>query len=62
MPSETVKVMVRVRPINSREKDKRCTIVVEVDGPNNNIILTNPEESDTQKVFSYDAVFASNCL
>jgi len=57
MPSESVKVMVRIRPMNSREKQKNAGSVVNVDTSINQIQLINPTDSDTQKVFSYDAVF-----
>jgi len=57
MPSESVKVIVRVRPMNDREKNKQCTNIIASDVPNLQITLTNPAEPDTQKVFSYDAVF-----
>jgi len=49
--------MVRVRPMNQREKDKNCKNIVEVDTAAMQITLTNPEDNDTQKVFSFDAVF-----
>lgn len=58
MPSESVKVMVRIRPMNQREKDKQCAKIADADISNNQIVLTSPSESDVQKVFSYDGVFA----
>ena len=61
MPSECVKVMVRVRPMNQREREKRCTNVVDVDQSAMSIGLTDPNDKDTQKVFSYDSVFPMDC-
>ena len=61
MPSESVKVMVRVRPMNQREKDKKCKNIVDVDTGAMQITLTNPDDAETQKVFSFDAVFPQNC-
>lgn len=60
MPSETVKVMVRVRPFNEREKGKGAKNCVEVDAQNCQITLQNLADPDLQKVFSYDAVFPPN--
>lgn len=37
--SESVKVMVRCRPMNSKEIDRACVSVVQVDGKNNQIYL-----------------------
>ena len=39
MPAETVKVVVRVRPMNSREKGMNCSLCVDVDEKLNQIIL-----------------------
>ena len=37
--SESVKVMVRCRPMNNKEKERGCVSVVEVDSKNNQIYL-----------------------
>ena len=39
MPAETVKVVVRVRPMNGREKGINCSLCVDVDEKLNQIIL-----------------------
>ena len=31
MPAETVKVVVRVRPMNGKERDQKCLSCVEID-------------------------------
>ena len=37
--AESVKVMVRCRPMNQKEKDRGCVSVIDVDGKNNQINL-----------------------
>ena len=60
MSSESVKVIVRVRPMNGRETTKQCTNIVQADQPSCQLTLINPNEADSQKVFSFDAVFPYN--
>ncbi|KAL4473629.1 hypothetical protein ABPG74_022493 [Tetrahymena malaccensis] len=57
MSSETVKVMVRARPMNKLEISKGCANIVQVDTQTNQIILSNGKESEAAKVFTYDYVF-----
>ena len=61
MPAECVKVMVRVRPMNSKEKDRNCKSCVEIDDPTHQITLNKPNEAEAQKTFSFDNVFAPDC-
>jgi len=61
MPAECVKVMVRVRPMNSKEKDRNCKSCVDIDNPTHQITLNKPVEAEAQKTFSYDNVFAPDC-
>jgi Kinesin motor domain len=61
MPSESVKVMVRIRPMNTREKDKKCISIAEADSSTMQITLTNPNDNDIQKVFAFDATFPQSC-
>jgi len=54
MSTESVKVAVRVRPFNGREKDRNATCIIRMDGPKTTII--NPdtqEEKDFQFDYSY---------
>jgi len=44
--------------MNGREIGKQCTTIVQADSPNCQINLTNPNEADSSKVFSFDSVFA----
>ncbi len=55
--SESVKVMVRVRPLNSKENKRGCTEVVEADNKFNQINLAKPDSPEISKDFAYDAVF-----
>lgn len=49
MAEENVKVAVRVRPFNSREKARNAKLIVDMNGPSTT--LTNPEDiSDEPKV------------
>lgn len=57
MPSESVKVMVRVRPFNERERTKGAKNVVDVDTQALQITLQNSSDADVQKVFAFDSVF-----
>ena len=61
MSAESVRVMVRVRPMNNKEKETSCKFCVEIDTTLHQITLNKPSESDSQKLFSYDNVFAPDC-
>jgi hypothetical protein len=54
--TETVKVAVRVRPMNSLEKKNNSINCVEVDKSNNQISITKPESKES-KSFQYDYVY-----
>jgi len=61
MPSEAVKVVVRVRPLNQREKAQNASQTVSVDADLTQIVLSkNGEQQDTEKVFTFDTVFDCN--
>ena len=58
--TETVKVMVRVRPMNSSEEQMGCKRVVNVDKASNQIELLRPDadgRAAPHKDFTYDAVY-----
>ena len=57
--TETVKVCVRVRPMNNLEKKKNSVNCVEVDKDNNQINLVKPENNQTN-TFQYDYVYPPN--
>lgn len=56
--SETVKVIVRARPINEKERGIGCKTCVDVNSSTREITLTNLKEPDNQKVFTFDAVYS----
>eukprot|EP00038_Savillea_parva_P019805 m.28932 g.28932 ORF g.28932 m.28932 type:complete len:991 (+) comp4561_c0_seq1:121-3093(+) len=56
MPSESIKVMVRVRPFNKREKERGCQRVIDMDG--NQTTITNPTDGKTKK-FNFDTSYWS---
>jgi len=59
MPSEAVKVVVRVRPLNQREKAQKYAQTVSVDA--DQVVLSkNDDQQDTEKVFTFDSVFDPN--
>ncbi|CAG9331710.1 unnamed protein product [Blepharisma stoltei] len=53
---ETVKVVVRVRPLLQIELNKSCQIVVDSDRAQSQIIIKNPKTSAT-KIFAYDNIY-----
>lgn len=59
---ECVKVMVRCRPMNSKEKGNGSKNCIEVIKDINQIVLTNQNKSDDENVraFTYDAVYGEN--
>lgn len=56
--SEAIKVVVRIRPMNQKEKDRGCLSVVKADEDNNQISIFKLEEEDNLKTFAFDNVFA----
>ena len=52
MSAETVRVMVRVRPMNKSETERNCKTCVTVDVASNQIILTKLDEAQNVKNFS----------
>ena len=64
MSSEAVRVIVRCRPENSREKSLKCKNVVQVDEERNQIILKNSIATATHgkqdKPFTFDGSYGPN--
>ncbi|CDW81221.1 kinesin motor domain containing protein [Stylonychia lemnae] len=59
--SETVKVMVRARPINKREIAEGSRLCVECDRKTNQVILKKPSDpSEMPKAFTYDSCYDWN--
>jgi len=55
--TETVKVAIRVRPMNARERKEGNQVVVEVDKQENAITVIKPDGSNDNKTFNYDYVY-----
>mgnify|MGYP000960644930 CR=1 FL=1 len=60
--TETVKVMVRVRPMNKREAEKGSYSVVKMDIKNNTVELKSPDANIPLKNFAYDSVYDCDSL
>lgn len=60
MSTETVKVVVRVRPLNSKEKANGSQSIIEVDRELNQISIMNLK-TQVPKTFAFDAVYETNC-
>ncbi len=61
--SETVKVVVRCRPLNSKEKADGRNTIVDMDPKTGQVALRNPaaEASEAPKTFTFDAAYDANC-
>ncbi|XP_037078104.1 osmotic avoidance abnormal protein 3-like isoform X2 [Pollicipes pollicipes] len=56
--AETVKVLVRCRPMNSREKGLNCEVVVFMDPSVMQVSISNPADKNTPpKEFTFDGVY-----
>ncbi|XP_048453443.1 kinesin-like protein KIF3C isoform X2 [Rhincodon typus] len=60
---ESVKVVVRCRPMNGKEEAAGCERIVEMDGNLGQVSIRNPKGSPTElpKSFRFDAVYESSC-
>lgn len=58
MADENVKVAVRVRPFNSREKERGSTLIIEMDNPKT--IINDPSGEKQPKPFTFDYSFYSH--
>lgn len=56
--TETVKVMVRVRPMNGKENARGCKSIVDVDKALNQIEIHKPDEDGQPgRAFTFDSVY-----
>ena len=56
--AEAVKVIVRCRPLNSREKSLNCKVVIEMDSSIGQVALFKPDARDQPpKTFTFDGAF-----
>ena len=61
MATEAVKVMVRCRPLNENERSKGSKICIRVDRSRKEVMISDPEEKENEKTFTYDDVFPMDC-
>ncbi|XP_074651128.1 kinesin-like protein KIF3A [Tubulanus polymorphus] len=61
--SDNVRVAVRCRPLNQKEKETGCKRSVDVDGIAGTITATNPnaQHGEPPKAFTFDTVFGPDC-
>ncbi|KAK7480414.1 hypothetical protein BaRGS_00028333 [Batillaria attramentaria] len=56
--AECVKVIVRCRPMNTREKDLNCKCVIKMDGAKGMCTIVNPNDTKAPpKMFTFDGAF-----
>ncbi|KAG2498997.1 hypothetical protein HYH03_003183 [Edaphochlamys debaryana] len=60
MSGECVKVSVRCRPLNSKEKADNRSTIVDVDSKTGTVTLTNPKGDEPPKTFTFDMAFDWN--
>ncbi|XP_058028417.1 kinesin-like protein KIF17 [Ahaetulla prasina] len=61
MASEAVKVIVRCRPLNEREKQLGCKVVINMDSARGQCFIQNPAaEDDPPKQFTFDGAYYLN--
>lgn len=61
MASEAVKVIVRCRPLNEREKQLGCKVVINMDSARGQCFIQNPTaEDDPPKQFTFDGAYYLN--
>lgn len=58
MPEENVRVAVRVRPFNRRERERNATLIIEMNGATTEI--TDPSGGDEPRKFAFDYSFWSH--
>ena len=63
MGDETVKVVVRCRPFNSKEKTEKRGNIIQVDEDSGSVSITNPSAPDDKpKSFTFDSSFDDNSI
>ena len=61
--SDNVRVVVRCRPMNDKEKEMNCKMVVKIDEVTGSLKVENPDARSGQppKTFTFDRVFSPGC-
>ena len=57
MAAESVKVIVRCRPMNDRERNMNCKQVVSMDGTRAQCSIVHPTDPKNSKSFTFDGAF-----
>lgn len=57
MATEAVKVMVRCRVMNQKEKNQGCKVVVGVDRSRKEVSISDPTDPENKKMFTFDDTF-----
>ena len=61
MTAEAVKVIVRCRPMNSRESKMSCKDIVSIDGQIGQCLIRNPnDKKSVPKTFTFDGAYDQN--
>lgn len=60
--AEAVKVIVRCRPLNTREKNLKCQTIVQMDSSIGQCRLMKPGDSTDSKPFTFDGVFFTDSI
>lgn len=61
-PIETVKVMVRMRPMNKKELDKGCNQSVYINREFGEVALHKSSKEDAPRKFTFDTVYGSDSI
>lgn len=57
MASESVKVVVRCRPLNDREKAMNCKMVISIDSSHCQCFIEKPGAEEPPKQFTFDGTY-----
>jgi len=60
--TETVKVTVRTRPMNSKEIERGCTEIVKTDVELCSVTLSKPDEEESKRTMTFDCVYGGDSL
>jgi len=61
MAAEAVKVIVRCRPMNTRELTMTCSDIIKIDGAIGQCLIRNPnDKKSVPKAFTFDGAYDQN--
>lgn len=58
--SESVKVVVRCRPLNRKEKEDGRKVIVKMDTKSGQMSIQNPKPDEPPKTFTFDLIYDEN--